>query len=46
MISKSLLEKEQSKANPNQKDIEMYKRWIKDSEKLVEKFKKDLMRGR
>ena len=45
MISKSLLEKEQSKVNPNQKDIEMYKRWIKDSEKLVEKFKKDLMRG-
>ena len=45
IFTKSLLEKEQNRVNPSQKDIDMYKKWIKDDEKLIEKFKKDLMRG-
>lgn len=45
IFTKSLLEKEQNRVNPSQKDIDMYKKWIKDDEKLIEKYKKDLMRG-
>ena len=39
------LEKEQCSPNQNVKNIDMYKRWIKDSKIRIEKLKKDLMKG-
>lgn len=45
LLHKELLEKEINSLNPNQKYIDRYKIWIKDDEKHIEKYKKDLMKG-